>query len=123
MNNKLNEKYGLFSHQFDAVLAAAEKIKRKPEQVQFLHLLKSILEDNLHGVKRLHELEMPAPDMVPKEFSMIPVFAYIVLAGNMYEKLVKRSVPDDVITETMRACEETMDAFQNSFVPQVLKSV
>lgn len=49
-----NKKYGLFSHQFDAVLAA-EEIKRKPEQIQFLRLLKSILEDNLHNRTQMLE--------------------------------------------------------------------
>lgn len=105
----LHNSYGLFSQFLEKIVSVAAKIRKMPDLMRYICLLKCALKDPKRYLNELNMLRFPVTEGKDSEpFDLAPLFAILSTVPDTVMHLEKRGVPETVISESLKEYEAYM---------------
>lgn len=109
----LNNKFNLFEIFFKDILACAAMVRKNPNVLRFLYLLKHGMSDSGKLIHMLENLTLPVFENDLLELS--PMFSLLPFIEGTVLEMQRRNVPEDIIYDTLKGYENTLIITKNVY--------
>lgn len=107
----LNSKYGLFKKYYESVMEGAERALEMDLLLRYIVLLVEAMKDRKEFIPEIAQIEVPEPldEKDGPAYRFILLFALLPFIEGAAEKMRARGVGEEMILETLKSYEISMD--------------